>query len=706
MLAAAAAIALALPFASASGAQAAEPAPAAGSQSAVAAPNDDAAPKDTTTPGQSVSPTPPPTTTPPAPTLTITSPPPEALVKQSSVTVTGAGATPGAKVHVQRDQNGSEPCVTTASADGTFSCRITVYSGDDVTVEAQELGADTGASVTFDVLTPATLTHTGTLLTNGRIAGSAFPGATVTVTAASGTLCTATAEDSGAWFCTITGRDGAHSATVTQSTSWGSVTGSPVSLVLDTVAPARPVITGPSEGTRLPLSGATFSGSADTGSKVIVFAGSQTLCTAVAKNGSWSCSAGALAKPGNHTIVAGAWDAAGNASGDSVALRYPFGSASLAPTTPGTTQPSQTEHGTVSPDTPGPEETTPGHTKDEQSSAPPSIAAPPAGPGAPGPWEHATPFSHALPAALGADALAGWLRALALALLTVLLILVPARLLAGTLTTRRSRTAKPALTGRNRSAREFETSLNLGVPGRLAMTAVGVVAAGALTIFANPVDGQPAYLRLLLASCIAVGIVNVVGAWVPRILVHAWQCGFAEVRFNPRWLLVVGAAVVVSRAFDLHPALLFALVTTVRVPSVLSDALRARLALCRMGGVFAVGVLAWLIASLVPRGGGFVTQLLVETANITALVGIGSAAIMMVPLGRLSGRAVFARSRLVWTASVLAILTALFVMLGPSIADWRATGNVLAALALTLGFAAIGFSVWLWKRYVQPRLTV
>src|SRR5699024_5755036 len=100
-----------------------------------------------------------------------------------------------------------------------------------------------------------------------------------------------------------------------------------------------------------------------------------------------------------------------------------------------------------------------------------------------------------------------------------------------------------------------------------------------------------------------------------------------------------------------------------------------------------------------------VTQMLIETANITALIGIGSAALMMIPLGRLSGRAIFAWSRPLWLAAVLGMLTALFVMLGPSIASWRATGNVLAATAFVLAFAAIGISVWLWKRYVQPNLT-
>lgn len=700
-----AALAFVLPLVGAVAASAQESPESTVAMSAAAAPPDDApdSGKESAPPSESVTPSPPPTG------LSVTSPMAGSLVQSSAVTVSGTGATPNKQVVVEREQNGSEPCATTADSNGGFACELDVFSGRDITVHVKDLDSEATESVTFNVLTAPTIRHDGPLFTNGQLSGTGFPTADITVNAGPDTACSVTVQPSGDWFCTLSGADGRYAAIVTQKTDWGRASSAPVTVVLDTVAPKKPTISAPSADEQLPLSGARFSGaSAEDGVTVRVFNGSQTLCSAVAANGKWACVAEAVANAGRYSIVAAAWDRANNPSGDSPAVSYQFGAVSASPTeTSGEPDPTrtdrETEPGSESPEKNGPDDASPDD--ETHSSTPPPAAAPPPGPGAPGPWEHATPFTQALPAVLGAEAVSGWLRALALAVITVLLILVPARLLAGTITGRRAAASALAFTGRNRSKSEFDTGFSLGVPGRAAMIAVGIVAAGALTIFANPVDGRPAYLRVLLAACIAVFIVNAVAAWLPRILVHAWQAGFAEVRFNPRWLLMVGGAVLVSRVFELHPALLFALVTTVRVPSVLSDTVRARLALSRMAGVFTVGVIAWLFAAFVPHGGGFFTQLLAETSNITALVGIGSAAIMMVPLGRLSGRAIFAWSRPLWTASVLAILTALFVMLGPTIADWRATGNVLAALALTLAFAALGFSVWLWKRYVQPRLT-
>ncbi|WP_167131425.1 Ig-like domain-containing protein [Paramicrobacterium chengjingii] len=652
-------------------------------------------------------------TTPPNtgdPTITLNAP--TDLVRESTLTVTGTVADPTSNASV-RVKAGSKRWTTEPVVDGSFKVTIPVPQGIGVEIVAELVDdAQVNDSVSANVLFPLTIdAPSGPIGKNGSLSGgNAADGATVTVTI-DGHEYTTTANASGKWAVSVTDEFSSASATATQTINGAGGESDPsnsVPITVDLTAPTKPRITEPSAGATVPPSGATISGTGEPGSTVKVFAGSQTLCTVkVPSSGAWSCTAAEVATSGAQKIVAKADDAAGNSSGDGAAVSVTFGTSSSPSDPPDKTPSDEPSDENSSPDdsdsTPKDEKPEPSESDDSDSrdEAVPPPAAPPNGPG---PWNHATPFTASLPPALGIDAIAGWARALLLAIMTIALILIPARMLAGTMARRRVAASGVAFTGRNRTESEFDRAPMLAVPGRIAMIVLGIAATGALTIFANPVDGRPAYLRLLFAAIIASAIINAAAAWLPRILSHVWRCGFTEVRFNPRWLLVVAAAVLASRVFDLHPALLFALVTTVRVPTVLNSAVLARLALSRIGGVFVVGVVAWLLASFVPQGGSFFTQLLIETANITALVGIGSAAIMMVPLGRLSGRAIFAWSRPLWLAAVLAILTALFVMLGPSIENWRATGNVLAALALVLAFAALGISVWLWKRYVQPML--
>lgn len=648
-----------------------------------------------------------------------TTPPPEPLELElsgpdfspsESVTIVGS-APRDSSVKVRVGARDWTP--GTADDNGNFAIKVKVPEGPDNKIVAQ-LADDPGVSdtSTVDVLLPPSINDPGGPIGSGGVVmGEAYSNATVRLSIGEHSYSTE-ANAQGDWSVSVDREFSNTSATATQKTSWSndnsSNSSAAVPITVDLTAPKAPTITSPAEGANLPASGATISGTGEPGSTVKVFAGSQTLCTVeVPSSGKWSCTAAEVANSGAQKIVAKADDTAGNSSGDGAAVTVTFGTSSSPSDPPDKTPSDKPSDENSSPDdtdsTPKDEKPEPSESDDSDSrdEAVPPPAAPPNGPG---PWNHATPFTASLPPALGIDAIAGWARALLLAIMTIALILIPARMLAGTMARRRVAASGVAFTGRNRTESEFDRAPILAVPGRIAMIVLGIAATGALTIFANPVDGRPAYLRLLFAAIIASAIINAAAAWLPRILSHAWRCGFTEVRFNPRWLLVVAAAVLASRVFDLHPALLFALVTTVRVPTVLNSAVLARLALSRIGGVFVVGVAAWLLASFVPQGGSFFTQLLIETANITALVGIGSAAIMMVPLGRLSGRAIFAWSRPLWLAAVLAILTALFVMLGPSIENWRATGNVLAALALVLAFAALGISVWLWKRYVQPML--
>jgi len=107
---------------------------------------------------------------------------------------------------------------------------------------------------------------------------------------------------------------------------------------------------------------------------------------------------------------------------------------------------------------------------------------------------------------------------------------------------------------------------------------------------------------------------------------------------------------------------------------------------------------------MIGQPSGFWGALGSEIAGITAMTGVGSAAIMLIPLGQLSGRAIYSWSKPLWMAVTLVMFTALFLQLGPVIDSWQ--GGVAASVAVLLaaGFGAVSLSLWLWRRYVQPAL--
>jgi hypothetical protein len=125
----------------------------------------------------------------------------------------------------------------------------------------------------------------------------------------------------------------------------------------------------------------------------------------------------------------------------------------------------------------------------------------------------------------------------------------------------------------------------------------------------------------------------------------------------------------------------------------------------RIGAVFAAGVLAWLASTLLGAPSGFLGSLLVETANIAAMAGVGSAAVLLIPLGRMDGRALLTWSRPVWFLSAAIVLTVLFVLLAPVVDVWETSGEIVVGFLIVLGFGALGLSLWIWRRLIHPALT-
>ncbi|RLP69388.1 hypothetical protein D9V29_11750 [Mycetocola manganoxydans] len=651
--------------------------------------------------------TPPPSLVAPGPT--ITSPASGEFLGSASAVITGTKSA-GSEVQVLAGASRVNVC-TVRGERTTFSCSVSrLPSGPGIPLVAVQLldGEDDLQSepVILDILAPPAISGSDGMLTNGFMQGRGYPNATITLTVG-GSSWTFPAGPDGNWAYVIPRSigSGTHTVSATQFTTFSAPNSSdpsaPLPIRLDAEPPKAPTMTTPRGGSTIPATGAVYSGTGENGSTVEVFAVTSAgrdlqLCSTAVSGGAWSCS-GSTLPPGSARITAFQTDAAGNV-GPGSAPR------ALTVTAPPTTSPDpapSTDAGDGATATPAAPANPPAASPEPSETTPavPDATTPPP---AAGPWEAVTPFTTGVPSALGAGELS-WLRALVLAVLAVLLLLVPARMLATTVGARRVAASPLSVTGRNRVATHDDPAPMASAPGAVTTAILLVVIAGGIILFANPVHGQPEYLRVFLASVIAAALLNITGTLIPRAVASRLGIGSAEIRLFPRFLLSIAAVALLSRVLDLQPALLFGVVFTVSALAG-TRAARGALAGIRIATLFVFGSVGWLASTLLGAPSGFVDTLLTEVANIAAVAGIGSAAILLIPLGKLDGRALLVWSRPIWFATAFVVLTVLFALLAPVVDVWQTNGAVLIGFLIVLAFGALGLSLWIWRRVVQPYL--
>ncbi len=639
---------------------------------------------------------------------TITSPQAGSFIGSARIIVTGTKAA-GSEVQILAGSSRTSVCTVT-NADTVFSCDVSrLPSGPAITLSAVQLSDDgpnlESTPVVVDVLAAPTIAGASPQLTSGLVQGGGYPEATITLSVGDYRW-TVPAGPDGTWAYVLPRAigSGAYSLTATQSTSFSegrqSDSGPVKRIRLDVDPPAPPRLTSPAPGSTLSSAGTVFAGTGENEARVDVFAvtasGSDIdVCSAVVSRGSWTCSATLL--PGTSTVTAFQKDAAGNVGGGSspLTLRVAAPSSPSPTTAPKGDEPVPAPAPAPAPAEPAVPPTTPGPTVPAPTEPQPDDGATT--------WADATPFTSAVPSALGAADLS-WLRALLLAAVAIVLLFVPARMLATTVGVRRASPHTPSLTGRNRVPTHDDPEPLVSTPGTVLSATGLVVAAGGLVLFANPVLGQPEYLRVFLASVTAIALLNLASTQVPKLLAPRLAHSATRLSLSPRLLILVAIVALFSRLLDLQPALLFGVVFTVAAVSGVRSA-RGLLSLFRIGTVFTFGILAWLASTLLGTPSGFADILLTEVVNIAATAGIGSAAILLIPLGSLDGRALLVWSRPAWFASAVIVLTVLFALLAPVVDVWQHSSGILVGLLIVLLFGAVGFSVWLWRRLIQPALS-
>jgi len=692
-----------------------DPAPAE-----TAAPAPSSSPLESLAPAEPETPSPAPAPTePPAPAApTIDSPGANAFVA-GSVTVAGT-RDPGQEIRLLSPTGGNPLCTVPVDGSSAWQCAgVVLPSGPAVELRAV-VTDDSGlaAAHTVRVLQAPTVTggSTGHSSSSGMVRGTGYPGATVTATLASGASCSFTADASGVWACLLEGTvpSGAQQITASQQTSFSAPASSPasdpISLTFDVDPPAAPVVTDPVADATLTTAAGPFSGRGENGATVTVFAGAYSLCSAVVSGGTWSCAGGAVAD-GRYDLRAVQQDAAGNVSAGSAAIRVAYGTGTPSPTPTATPTPTPSPTGTPPPSatptpavpgtpsaTPTPAVPAPTDPDDPATALPPELTVP-------GGWNDPTPFSTAV-IVPWTVAQFPWLQASLLTLGALGLLVVPARLLAGTVA--RARNGRPLFnrhrfSGRNRAGEEFEVAPTVRL-NRWVVGGGAILAAAALVLLSGPVTSAPAYLRLLLAVVLALGVVNAVATLVPQWWGSRALHVEVDVTFLPRYLLLVAVTALGSRAFDLHPALLFGLLGSVVVTQGPVAGQRGRLAAIRAGSLLALGLVALLLVGVLPPADTFVSALAAEFANTIVLASIGSAVLVLIPVGSTSGRSILAWSPPIWAALAVPAFLTLFVLLSPMLPRWQGDGTATLLWVVAAAFAAVSVAVWAWQRWVLPAL--
>ncbi len=237
----------------------------------------------------------------------------------------------------------------TPSAPLTLSMHVVTATSADRAGNVSAPSAASRFTITAPSSTPSVLTPAAGSSTNDStplISGTGTPGATIEALVDGVVVCTATATASGAWSCVPATAltEGTHVVTAREQGSTTSAT--PVSFIVDTIAPGSPVIVSPAPNA---LTGVlpTLSGTAEPGARVEVKVDGVAVCVTLANSsGEWSCVPPAPLSMGAHQVVATATDVAGNVSQPSAPV--PFTVDRTPPPSPSITGPA---HGSSSDDT-------------------------------------------------------------------------------------------------------------------------------------------------------------------------------------------------------------------------------------------------------------------------------------------------------------------------------------------------------------------
>jgi hypothetical protein len=290
-----------------------------------------------------------------------------------------------------------------------------------------------------------------------------------------------------------------------------------------------------------------------------------------------------------------------------------------------------------------------------------------------------------------------------LGLVFTLLVVAPLRLAATALGGRIAVRAR-RFTGRGHSRHEREAPL-FSPRTALALT---LAAGAALVALAIGVDDQVRYVRLVIGIVFGIGIVNGLGIVLPTFVTGRRLGLLLRIRVSPGMLALAGVACLVTRLFDLDPPMVLGVLVIAGLVDSSGRALEDRrdvrssgiLATVQLGSLALVSFVAWVGHGLLPaQGTAFALEMTRETLATVCLSGLGSLIVLLVPVGPLPGRALYAWSRPTLVGLVVAgVAAAAVVFAGDPHEAFPVVPLVIAAIV----FAVVALSAWVWVTYVEP----
>jgi hypothetical protein len=226
-----------------------------------------------------------------------------------------------------------------------------------------------------------------------------------------------------------------------------------------------------------------------------------------------------------------------------------------------------------------------------------------------------------------------------------------------------------------------------------------VATAAALILLTVGINGEVRFLRLLAAVGIGIALLNVVGVAFTTRLTGRLQRISGRLRFLPLLLVTAAAAALLSSLAGMDPPLIIGVLIGVGFVQAAAVRPRGIVNLAEVGTIVALSTLAWLAHQWWYPLEGFWANLTLEILATLCLAGLGSAMVLVLPVGRLPGRVLLEWSPVVWGVTVTVVATlAWAIALGRSATSFPVLGTFLIAG----GFAALSVAVWAWVRYVEP----
>lgn len=621
-----------------------------------------------------------------------------------AVTVTSGGV----------DSGGTPVLSIAANSSTTWSGTVVLQNGLGIVLSATQSHDGTASppvTATLDVLGAPTIDGSPGAATTGLVTGYGFAGATITATAFPETAsqnaggCSSIATSEGYWSCSLSVQSGSYIVQAQQARSdigggaSSSKSGS-LEVVVDKDPPDRPSITSPIAGRTIVGGGATangstgrvlVSGSGESGGLLDLYVDNSPLCQTSVVDTGWNCTLTGVSS-GWHSLIVIQRDAAGNYSKPSAPISVRFGTRAASGTTPVTpVTPSPPGSQADLPPAQSPDVTTPTAPTSPNSGTPFSLPY-----GASNNWGTPTEFGRALPTLSSSVLGIHWLLASFLAIMFIVLVALPVRVLAVSVSGRFSRPSL-TLTGRNRKLWERPDAVRPRNPW--VVGAVPLAAVAALIVFSGGITDEVRYLRLAAAVVTGLAILNFVGVAIAARVGGRWCRVSGRLRFVPLLMLSAVVAALISRWTGLEPPVVTGVLIGLTFARGVSARSRAIVSLVEIGAVTVIATLAWLAHGLLGSVDGFWGTFTEEILATLALAGFGSVVVLVIPVATLPGRALFEWSRTIWvlTVAVVAVLGSLVVLGG-------STFPVLGAVLLAVGFALVSVAVWAWFTFVEPEI--